>query len=30
MINIKEAAHLAMDFIKEIYPEDVKSGATVP
>jgi hypothetical protein len=29
MINIKEAARLAMDFVKEIYPEDVMSGATV-
>ena len=29
MINIKEAAHLAMDFVNEIYPEDLKSGATV-
>ncbi len=29
MINIKEAAHQAMDFVSEIYPEAVKSGATV-
>ncbi len=29
MIDIKEAAHRAMDFVNEIYPEAAKSGATV-
>lgn len=29
MISIKEAARRAMDFVDEIYDEEVKSGATV-